>query len=272
MTVCTGLRLGGTVSGSTITGGTSIDGYQIGIVAYDGIGGAPGRTPQPYIVVDKDGSVQNGDWTYRERSLTLNIAAYDRDASGGFTEPDRQQQLEANIDLLTGLVDGDTDGNVILEKDRGDGTTRWISGTVIEAYQLAQGPVFGANRAAYQAAIILRCPHPLWQSKTQYSQVISGATALTVEGNARVGNMTLVFASDSVFTHSDSGDTFEITGSGAATTVDVGARTIVSAGVPADGLYRASTRYWQRWDPGTVNVTKSAGNVTAYWRSQWLSG
>lgn len=270
MTNCTALRLGGVVSGSTITGGTTIGGQDIAIVAWSGLNGHPGRLPEPYKVLDRDGAVNDGNWTFRERTLTLNIAAFDRDSTGGYT--DRTDQLETNIDTLSGLVNGNTTGEVVLEKDRADGTTRWIAGIIMDAYPLQTGPLFNAQHAAYQAAILLRCPHPWWQSKTLNSQVISGATGLTVAGDARVSNMTLVFASDSVFTHSDTGDTLQITGSGAATTVDVGARTVVSGGSPADGLLRPSTRYWMRWTPGTVNVTRSAGNVTVSWRSQWVSG
>lgn len=269
MTVtCTGLRIGGAISGSALSGGTVIGGPDFGITAWGGQLGHPGRRGGNIAVVNGDGTRRQPGKPYRERILTLNMSVWDR-TSSGLATPSRQAALEANIDTLMGLVDGGSDETCIVEHDRADGTTRWIEGEIIEAFELGQGALFSNPHASYNAVIILRCFRPFWQSEELFSAVINGTDPIVVGGNGRVTNMTLLFSADAVLTHVPSGDTVEIDGSTSAVTVDVGAGTVVQSAVAADNLLIASNDPWQTWYPGTFNLTATA-NVTVSWRSQFI--
>jgi hypothetical protein len=268
---CDRIRIGGTVSGSSITGGTTIGGQDIAITSYSGLQGFPGRRGQVAETLARDGGGRPNDWDYRPRLLTLNVAAYDLGADGSFDMgiTERCEQLEANIDTLMGLVNGDTDGDVVIERDMADGSTRWISGIVLEAFDLNEGPIFGAGAAAYQATVFVRCPHPWWQSETLNTQTISGAGTVTVAGNVRLSNPVLTFAGDSVLSM-PGGVSLSVVGSSGAVVVDVGNRTVTEAGAPADSLLRPSHRYWARLDVGSNAVNRTGANIDIDWRDQWI--
>jgi hypothetical protein len=78
-----------------------------------------------------------------------------------------------------------------------------------------------------------------------------------------------VFAGDGTFTHSTLGWTLTITGSASAVTVDLGARTVTQAGVPADQLLTRNTRDWGWFTPGSNAVTSTV-SVVWTWRPQYV--
>lgn len=269
MTVtCSGLRIGGSISGSSLTGGTVIGGSDFGITSWGGQLGHPGRKGGNVGILNGDGTRRTPNKTSQERFLTLNVAVWDRTADGGLGLS-RQATLESNIDTLLALVDGGVDETCIVEHERADGFVRWIEGEVVDAFELSPGPLFSNPHAAYSAAVILRCAHPYWQSERLFSETILGSDGVVVEGNKRVTNMTLVFSGDGILTHVPSGDTVEIDGSSGAVTVDVGAGTVLQAGLPADGLLIPSNDPWQTWNPGPFTLSATVSTVVS-WRSQWL--
>lgn len=272
MTVaCDGLRIGGSISGSTLTGGLVIGGEDYGITLWDGFLGHPGRRGGNVPVIKNDGSRRVENKPYRERLMVLNIVAWDRNSSGGYDNYDRCEQLEDNIDTLLETLDGGATETVIVQRDMHSGFTRWIEGEVVDAFSLNQASLFTGSDAGYQAAVVLRCPHPLWQSETLNSQVVSGSTSITVGGNARVSNAQLVYSGDGIFTFPwEAGTkTLEIDGAAGAATVEVGTGVVTVGGSPTPGLVIPTLVPWVVLYPGTYNVSANV-SVTVNWRDQWL--
>lgn len=268
MTVdCDGLRLGGSISGSTLTGGLVIGGEDYGITLWNGLMGYPGRRGGNVAVINTDGARRVTGKPYRERLMVLNIVAWDRNSSGGYDNYDRCEQLEDNIDTLLQTLDGGVAETCIVQRDMHDGFTRWIEGEVIDAFNLDQASLFSGTDAGYQASIILRCWHPLWQSETLNALVVAGTDSITVGGNAPVRNMQLVYAADGTLTYP--GGVLEIDGAAGAATVEVGTGVVTVGGSPAPGLVIPSEVPWMTLYPGTYNLTAS-GSVTVNWRNQWL--
>lgn len=270
LTSCARLRLGGTISGSTITGGTVIESGGIALVSWDGLLGTPGRDGADQKLIGSDGDYRQPGKPYQSRLITLGLIAYDRDATGSLVTT-RREHLETNLDTLLGLLDGNQE-TVILERDMADGTTRWIELEALDAASFVRGQIFGTQHSGYQLTQFMKAAYPFWQSETEYSQAVAGAQAITNAGNARISNMKLSYAGDSVLTHVDTGDTLTIAGATVPPVViDVKARTIVENSVNADNLLGAPDKdYWMRWGAGTINLSASAATVTVTWRDHWL--
>jgi hypothetical protein len=270
-TECQRLRIGGTVSGSIVTGGTVIETYGSNLLTWNGLLGQPGRQGRNYRSLGSDGTQRRSSKDYDERLITLELVAYDRDDTGTITSPDGAcGELFDNIDMVGGLLDAAGEA-FILERDLPDGSTRWIAAEVLTASSWRRGPVFGPGATSYAITVFATAHYPFWQSDTLHEQVVSGAINISNAGNARISNMELVYAGDAVLTHVDSGDTLEVAGSSGAVTVDVGAKSVTEGGTPAGGLLIPSRRYWMRWGTGTVALNRSGANVTARWRDHWLT-
>ncbi len=270
LTSCARLRLGGTVSGSTITGGTVIESGGIALVSWDGLLGSLGRDGTDQKLIGTDGDYRQSGKPYQSRLITLGLIAYDRDATGSLITT-RREHLETNLDTLLGLLDGNEE-TVILERDMADGTTRWIELEALQGASMVRGQIFGTSHSGYQLTQFVKAAYPFWQSETEKTQAVAGAQAIVNAGNARISNMKLSYAGDSILTHVDTGDTLTITGSTVPPVViDVKARTIVENSVNADNLLGAPDQdYWMRWGAGTINLNVSAATVTVTWRDHWL--
>lgn len=268
MATCDRVRMGGTISGSTLSGGTVIESQAIGLVNWNGMYGHPGFKGGDWAQYGQDGETVRTQKRYAPRFPVLTIAAWNRDADGAVTHPDGScGELDDNIDTLMGLIDGGG-GQFILERDQADGSTRWIRCELNGPVSGVQGPLFGQVHAAYTFVVPLRCAYPFWQSETESSTTLSGADSLVQNGNARISNATLVYAGDGTLTVD--GYTLEVDGSASAVTVNVGAFTVTQSGAAADNLLIPSRPWWVTFGPGTT-VTSSDVSITATFRDHWLT-
>jgi len=271
--------MGGTITASTLSGGTVIESAGIALAAWDGILGYPGRDGEDAALLGRDGAKRLTK-QYRPRILTIQFLARDRSATGTITTTDgRRYELESNLDGIKTLVDGGG-GTVLLERDIADGTggtaTRWIELEAVEASSpITRGPIFGSTHSAYQMSQVFRGAYPFWQSETLNSQVLTAGgspNAVVNDGNARVSNASLAFVGNAVVTHDTNGDTVEIAGSTGASTVDIGASTIKDgSNNNVDNWFEPPAKpYWLRLDPGSNPLTITGSNVTISYRDHWL--
>jgi len=277
-TSCQRLRMGGVVSGSSITGGTVIESGGIALASWDGILGYPGRVGEDAPILGRDGAHRNTK-TYRERLVNVAFLARDRDATGTIVLPDgRRQHLQVNLDGIASLIDG-AGATVILERDLADGAggtvTRWIELEAVEASTpVRRSALFGPSHSAYEVVQQFRAAYPMWQSETLHTDTLTQAGSPNVianAGNGRISNAVLVFAADSLVTHGTDAATLEITGSAGAVTVDIGAASITNGGGSADNLLEPPAQAcWMRLYPGANALTVTGANVDLSWRDHWL--
>lgn len=265
---CDRIRMGGTISGSTLSGGTLIESRALGLTSWNGVYGHPGFKGSDWSQFGQDGNAYRANKRYSPRFLTLTIAAWDRDSAGTVTAPGgRCEELDDNIDTLMGLIDGEG-GQFILERDMTDGTTRWIRAQVFGQVTSVQGPVFGNTTAAFSFVVPLIAAYPMWQSETESTTTLSGADSLVQLGNGRISNPVLVFAGDGTLTID--GYTLEVSGSAAAVTVDVSDFSVTQSGSAADDLLIPSRPWWVTFGAGTT-TTSSDVSIDVTYRDHWLT-
>lgn len=261
---CDRVRIGGTISGSTLSGGTLIESQAIGLLNWNGMYGHPGFKGGDWAQFGQDGEQPRPQKRYAPRFPVLTIAVWDRTALGTVTAPGgRCEELDDNLDTFMGLIDGGG-GQFILERDQTDGTTRWIRAELNGPVTGVQGPVFGALTAAYTFVLPLRCAYPMWQSEVLNATTLSGADSLVQLGNGRISNAVLTYAGAGVLTVD--GYTLETTG---AAVVDVGAFTVTSGGA-ADNLLIPSRPWWVTFGSGTT-TTNSTVSIGVSYRDHFLT-
>lgn len=265
-TTCSRLRLGGSISGSVLTGGTIIDAAGIAITSQSGLFQFPGFRGLNPQLLGSDGAFHRTGKAVRPKVITLNFRAYGRDATGIVTTTKREH-LEANLDSIFSLIAGAGE-RAILERDMADGTTRWIYIQVLNPASYIRAPFFNSEMGAYDLPVIATAHYPFWQSEVQTTTVIpAGAGTIVNAGNARISNMSLAFAAAGSITNDPDGDVVTAT---AAVTVDVGEKTISNGGAPTPGRVSPFNReHWFRTGAGSVAVTVATTTVTAIYRSHW---
>lgn len=258
------LRFGGSISGSTLSGGTSVESAAIGITDWGGLWGHPGFRGVNPTLLSQDGS-QFRRKPYGPRIMTLSVAVWNRDAQGTITAPDGAcEELDLNRDTLLTLVDGDG-GQFIIEDEQTDGDIRWIRAAVSGPANFIQGPLFGGKHAAYTLLLPLMAAYPFWQSETLHDETVT--TSLVNAGNGRIGNAVITLGGSASIAN-DEGDEL-VNLDGTAIVVDVGARTVTQGGNPADNLLDVATGFWMRFGRGTTTLT-TAGTVDVEFRDHWL--
>lgn len=256
---CDDLRLGGTLSGSGITGGTSINSTALYISDWSEVWGYVGLSGSVAEVAGRPGGYLAGDLLGRPRFLNLNLRVTRWGPSnGGLVEASEAEQLMANTDLFLSLL---TTG-VLLEVDMPDLTSRFLRVNPLDAFNFSQ-PL-----KMRDTSVPLVADYPYWQTGgAPDTDSISGADTVTTGGTAPVYNAVLVFAGDGTLTHADW--TLEVVGSSSAVTVDLGARTVTQGGLPAPNLLRRSSRDFAWFDPGANSVTAAGTTVSVSWRDNW---
>lgn len=253
---CDDLRLGGTLSGSGLTGGTSINSTSLQVSDWSDLLGVPGLTYQPVAVHGRPGSVLTGDGLARPRLPTLNMRIT-RQLAG----TDSGANLETNTDTFLGLL-GASAGQY-LEVDLCAGGSRFIHVRDLD-------PALVAQRIRRTMGVPLYAEWPYWwEGGAESTDTLSGADTLTVGGNAPVYDAVLVFAGDGTATHNALGWSLEIAGSSAAVTVDLGARTVVQSGTAAPELLIRDNQDWGWFTPGSNSVTTDV-SVGVTWRDQYV--
>lgn len=261
---CNDLRLGGTLSGTGISGGTSINSTALMVADWSQLLGSWGMSGQMQVVNGRWGGYISGDLLGRERYPTLNMAITPlaAGASSGFSDTQLQTNTDTFLELLT-----DPDGNY-LEVDMPDGTSRFLF-----VYNLDAAPISQPRRFRTISAPLVS-PYAYWkQGGDESTQTISGAANMIVEGNREVWDAVIEFSGDGTFTHNDLGWAIEVTGSGAAVTVDLGARTVTESGSPATNRIRRTPAsgkgpIWGWFVAGTNSITTTVScDVT--WRPSY---
>lgn len=261
---CNDLRLGGTLSSSGISGGTSINSTGLMVADWSGILGTPGLTGQMQVVNGRPGGYASGDLLGAVRFPTLNMRL--TGFAPGSTGVQTDTQKQTNTDTFLGLVADPAGG--YLELDMPDGTSRFIY-----VYQ-TQSAFMSQPAAVRTISVPLESPNAYWREGGQEStDTISSGDTLVTGGNANVYDAVLVFSGDGTFTHSGLGWAIEVTGSGGAVTVDLGNRTVTEGGNPAMNRIRPTrapgSRVWGWFTPGNNSVTADV-SVTVTWRDAFV--
>lgn len=263
---CDDLRLGGTLSGTGITGGVSINGTAYTVTDWSSILGLSGVSSSSQQVFGRPGGYVAGDQLGLSYVFNLNLAMLDRNTSGGLTEPTAEEQLQANTDLFLGMLASATPQ--YLEVDMPDSTTRFR-----RVQNFAPAPI-RQPRQLRTISAPLEDQWPYWhEGGNESTDTINGADTLVVGGNVSVHDAVLVFSGNGIFTHSTLGWAMEIVGASGAVTVDIGNRTVTQASLPADNLLRLTPasghgREWGWFTVGNNSVTSTV-SVGVTWRNQW---
>lgn len=265
MTVtCDDLRVGGTLSGSGLTGGLSINNTAISVADWSSLFGTVGQTGSLVTVYGRPGSYVAGDRLPRSRLMILSVNVHRKDAEE--CTPSDLALLE-NTDEFLDVVSR-RDGTY-LEVDLPDGSTRFVHVVNIDPGPMVQPSSF----RRFNVPLIAEWGN-WWEGGNQSSDAVSGADTITVGGNQTIYDAVLTFAGDGTFTHSGLGWAITITGSSGAVIVDLGNRQVTQGGLPATALMTRvpvanEERVWGWFTEGSNSVTSTV-SVTVTWRDQWL--
>lgn len=253
---CNDLRLGGTLSATGITGGTSINDTALSVQDWSGLLGNPGLAYTPFEVSGRPGAFLVGDGLPRARLMNLNMQITRWGPTDfGLVEPTEEEQLVANTDTFLALLQAPQ----YLELDMPDLTKRFVQVTSIDPSFIDQPRRMRAISVPLQGSAYWRA------GGNQSTDTISGADSLVTGGTVNVYDAVLVFSGDGTFTHSTLGWTLEIAGSGGPVTVDLGNRTVTEGGNPAEELLIRNNANWGWFTPGTNSVTSDV-SVSVTWR------
>lgn len=259
MAVCDDLRLGGTLTGSGITGGTTINGTTLAVEDWSSILGHTGISFTPVEVAGRPSSYLVGDGLPLSRYPTLNMRIKSQGECDALDTP--ADRLLENTDTFMALIA--RPGGNYLEVDLPDATSRFIHVTALTPALVSQ------SSQVRRINVPLFSQHAYWHAGgTQSTDTISGADTLVVGGNVTVYDAVLVFAGDGTFTHSGLGWSITIAGSTGAVTVDLGARTVKQAGIDADQLLTRTDNPWGWFISGNNAVTADV-SVSVTWRNQY---
>ncbi len=268
------LHFGGTLTGSTLTGATSVTSQAISVADWGGIVGHPGYRAVGTPLLGNPGSYFPRRLNYAARPLTLQITVTDRDSTGQITDPDGNcQHLGDNQDTLLGLLDGASAGGggapFLLTRTMPDNTQRYLEVICLGGGTFNQGPLFAAQAPLYTIVASCIAPFPLWRSISTYSQSITGTQNLTRQGgNAPILAASYVFGAAGTLTNSfytnPGPDILTVTGACTVTTGPVRNVTVAGAFTPA-------TDFWMWLQPATsVSLTSTGGAVTVQWRESYI--
>lgn len=261
MPTCNDLRLGGTLSGTGISGGTTINGTALAVDDWTGIFGHAGISFTPVEVSGRPGGLLVGDGLGKARFPNLTMRVEPNGPNGTLTSADECQQIWDNTDDFLALLASSS--GQYLEVDLPDSSKRYIRVVALDAAGVSQP--FKQRRVF----VPLYSPDPYWHAGgNQSTDTIVGTDTLVTAGNVNVNDAVLVFAGDGVFTHLGQNWQLTVSGSTGAVTVDLGARTVTMGGNPADQVLEPSNRQWGWFTPGNNSVDSDV-SVGVTWRNQY---
>lgn len=261
MAQCDDLRLGGVLAASGITGGMSINGTAIGVTDWSGLFGHAGMTGAALEVNGRPGGFYGGDLLGRSRFPILNVEFHQEGPNGLLVEATGCDQLWENTDDFLELL-ADPAGNY-LEVDLPDASKRFLKVTALDPAIITQ-PL---SRRELSVPLVANWPY--WrEGGNQSTDTITAGDTITNAGRAVVYDAVLVFAGDGTFTNSTAGWSIQVIGSAGPVTVDLGNRTVVEGGLPANNRIRRTDRDWG-WFLKGVNTVTSNVSVVVTWRIQY---
>lgn len=260
---CADVKIGGTISGSTLSGGVSIAHAGLSIVDYGALWGAPRFRASGVEVIGQPGIVLPAAPVPASRNIPLAVAVRPFDSTGLLTLAD----LDGNLDdVLAELTDP---AGTLIQWTRIDGTELWIKAiclTSISVTQIVQQRV---------AQLPMTGLWPYWQEATLRSDTVNGAAASlspAISGTVKqIANPSMVFAADGYFEDDTTGLRVTVSGSGGtpvtvARDATTGRWRVTQSGSDAPGL--------ASWNDRRVMVLTKGGtftstaSVTVQWRNQ----
>ena len=265
---CDDLLLGGTLSGTGISGGTSINNTALSVADWSTLFGTVGMTGTIAAVYGRPGGYVAGDRLPRERVSTLSVNVHKRPADPENCTPSELSLMDNTDNFLALLSDRD---GVYLEVVLPDASTRFT-----HVYNLDPAPML-------QPTAFRRFNVPLisewgnwWAGGNESTDAINGADTLVVGGTQIVYDAVLEFPGDGTFTHSGLGWVIQVVNATGAVHVRLGDRyatnsagtTILSNRIRRTPVANMS-RVWGWFEPGNNAVTSTVA-VTVRWRNQYL--
>lgn len=256
---CDDLRIGGTLSASGLTGGTSIGNAGIVVQDWSGLFGHVGYSSFAARVAGRPGITLVGDALPKERYLTLNLAFTQKLRTGGAVQTSPGAYLWNNTDTILAFMSNPT--GFYLEVDDPFTTTRFVFCNSPDPASIDY------LRQERRAVFPLVATHPFWkQGGTEITATGSGAGTITNAGNATVYDAIISFSGAGNFINSTAGWTLTVS---AACVVNLGLRTVTVGGVNSDNLLTGRTsQAWGWFLPGANTISRSVTS-TATLRSQW---
>ena len=219
---CSRLRL------ATVT----LDGiYDLHPYSWDGLFGYPGRRGGNVAVVGQPGRFVTAPKLSEQRTGRLGLLIRPQSSTGTVTLPGgRCQHLEANQDLILGLIGSET--SQTLEWDMCDGTSRFLD---VEFGD--ESSITHRATGARELPVRFTAAYPAWQqSGTPTVANVTTGAAVNVNpgGNAPVDNAVLTFTAAGTLTNTLTGEAVTVDpAGGGAVTVDTWTGQVTQGGVPA---------------------------------------
>lgn len=209
--------------------------------------GGPGKRGANFVIPFRHGEYSNPDKDFTGADVLLEV---------GLKHDDPFTHLSAVQKLL---------GNGLVTLTRDD---RVNAGTVSADVELLSEPRPSQNRLVY--VFPLRNPDGFWYGPVNTAS--GTAPSITTGGDRPISDMVITFSAPGTVTHTDTltgtSATLGFSGTGTAI-VDVGARTIVKAGVAQDAFLTVSKPWWIRFAPATAQTISATASVTVNYRNKW---
>lgn len=219
---CSRLRL------ATVT----LDGiYDLHPYSWDGLFGFPGRRGQNVGVVGQPGRYRTFPKLSEQRAGRLGLLIRPQSSTGTVTLPGgRCQHLEANQDLILGLIGSET--LQTLEWDMCDGTSRFLDVEFVDSSTISHRP-----GGARELPLSFVAAYPAWRkSGTPVTVNVTTGAGVSVNpgGNAPVDNAVLTFTAAGTLTNTLTGEQVTVDpAAGGPVTVDTWTGQVTQGGVPA---------------------------------------
>lgn len=260
---CDDVLIGGTISGSTISGGTSLANVGLSIRNYGALWGGAGWRSQATEVVGQPGVVLPGALIGDRRTGLLTVTARPYTSTGVASATG----LDDNMSTVLGEFTNPA--GAFIEWVRLDGTSVWQT-----VYALSP-PTLQSLLERRVIQIAYTGVWPYWQSETLNTDTVNSAgvsLSPAIGGDVyEIANPTMVFAGDGTFTDDTTGLTVTVSGSASAVTIArdtlSGRWRVTQSGSDAPGL--------ATWNDSRVMVLSKGGTFTSTvsvdvsWRDQW---
>ena len=257
---CSRLRL------ATVT----LDGvYDLHPYSWDGLFGYPGRRGQNVATVGQPGRFRTTPKLSEERAGRLGLLIRPQSSAGTVTLPGgRCQHLEANQDLILGLIGAET--SQTLEWDMCDGTSRFLDVEFVADSQIAHRP-----GGARELPLSFVAAYPAWrQSGPPVTVDVTTGAGVGVDpgGNAPVDNATLTFTAAGTLTNTLTGEQVTVDPAGGGPVmVNTWTGQVIQGGLPARNRVTAiSHARILHLVPGVTNtLTATGGTVAVSYTPHW---
>lgn len=217
-----------------------------------------GKRQPTWHVPFRQGTPEIWDAPYTAKTITLNMAVGDTDASGAVTHAEgRRAHLRENMDTLISLF-SKRGSAIALERDVPNYPGAGVSTRTANVTVIRQTRFRDLHTAFRRVAVTLYFPWPFWVGGPVTIPSMSPLT-LNVDGDAPTWP-TIHFRESGRLVLADSDMFIEAP---AGTTVDCKAKTVT----PRTRITTSGGKDWMRFDPGLNHIDGPGVDVT--YRPQW---